>query len=192
MNTETEDPRDFREFYEENVAAVYRYIWRRLPPPVRDEVSDGVVEVFAVAWRRWPAPPAGHEQTWLLAVARRVVSDHLRAHSRRTRLVTRIAAQPESTSVYIDRTTSKTVQNALSRLSERDRELIRLIAWDDLSRDEAALVMGCSVGALNTRLHRALRRLERALRINDVKQVQTGQDRDGRTTRTSGPCNVIK
>jgi RNA polymerase sigma-70 factor (ECF subfamily) len=48
-------------------------------------------------------------------------------------------------------------------LSERDREALMLVAWDGLEHREAAIVMGCSTGALTVRVHRARRRLAREL-----------------------------
>jgi RNA polymerase sigma-70 factor (ECF subfamily) len=174
--TESDDERSFRELYEAQVAIVYRYVWRRLPLVIRDEVDDVVADVFTVAWRRRKSLAVHHERTWLLAVARRVVADHLRSHTRRTRLLARIAVQPVGITPLVNRTASTLVEQALSRLSDRDRELIRLIAWDDLPRHEAAQVMGSSVGVLNTRLHRALRRLERSMREPEYRDLpsQTG------------------
>ncbi|RPH35500.1 MAG: sigma-70 family RNA polymerase sigma factor, partial [Chloroflexi bacterium] len=52
---------------------------------------------------------------------------------------------------------------ALSRLSASDQELLRLVAWEELSHAEIAEVMGISVNAVAIRLHRARARFERAL-----------------------------
>ena len=51
----------------------------------------------------------------------------------------------------------------MARLSADDRELLRLTAWEQLTRDEIATVLGCSANAVAIRLHRARRRLERLL-----------------------------
>ena len=52
---------------------------------------------------------------------------------------------------------------ALGRIPPRCQELLRLIAWEDLSHAEAAAVLGISVNALTIRLHRARARFEAAL-----------------------------
>ncbi len=52
---------------------------------------------------------------------------------------------------------------ALAVLSERDREALRLVAWEGLDPERAARAAGCSRGAFAVRLHRARRRLEAAL-----------------------------
>ncbi len=52
---------------------------------------------------------------------------------------------------------------ALAELREGDRELLLLIAWEGLEPAQAAKVLGCSRNALDTRLHRARKRLAAAL-----------------------------
>jgi RNA polymerase sigma-70 factor (ECF subfamily) len=52
---------------------------------------------------------------------------------------------------------------ALARLSEADRELLLLIAWDGLSPAEAAAVLGVKPATARVRLLRARRRLTQAL-----------------------------
>jgi RNA polymerase sigma-70 factor (ECF subfamily) len=48
-------------------------------------------------------------------------------------------------------------------LSELDQEALRLVGWEELDLAAAALAMGCSRATMAVRLHRARRRLERAL-----------------------------
>ena len=48
---------------------------------------------------------------------------------------------------------------AFNRLSETDREVLRLVAWEGLSLDDAATVMGCSGVTCRVRYHRAKSRL---------------------------------
>ncbi|MEU5344122.1 sigma-70 region 4 domain-containing protein [Streptomyces sp. NPDC020766] len=52
---------------------------------------------------------------------------------------------------------------ALAQASDTDRELLLLAYWDDLSRSDIATVLGISVGAVDTRLHRARQRLRQRL-----------------------------
>ena len=60
---------------------------------------------------------------------------------------------------------------ALAKLSERDRDLLLLAAWDGLTADEIAVVVGCSRAAAKVRLHRARRRLQRTLAELDAVGV---------------------
>ena len=51
------------------------------------------------------------------------------------------------------------VLSAVGRLGPGDAELLQLLAWEQLSHAQAAVVLGCSVNAVAIRLHRARHRL---------------------------------
>ncbi len=55
------------------------------------------------------------------------------------------------------------LRSALTVLSERDRELLLLVAWEGLTPAEAAEVLGIGSVAARSRLHRARRRALQAL-----------------------------
>jgi RNA polymerase sigma-70 factor (ECF subfamily) len=63
---------------------------------------------------------------------------------------------------------------AFSALTEQDRELLLLIAWEGLDMAQAAQVLGCSRNALGVRLHRARKRFAAALRIADGPELGEG------------------
>jgi RNA polymerase sigma-70 factor, ECF subfamily len=147
----------FERLYEQLLPDVKAYVLRRVE---RELVPDIVADTFVVAWRRLddiPSPPL----PWLLGVARKTVSNHLRSARRRSALVQRL----ESAGRVVDADASEieAVLTALVSLGERDREALMLVAWDGLSGAEAAAVLGCSTAAFRVRLHRARSRLSRAL-----------------------------
>jgi len=72
---------------------------------------------------------------------------------------------------------------ALSRLTELEREAVLLVAWDGLSQQEAAIVLGCSRVAVAVRVHRARRRLAAALDENDETKPHTPPRQTGREHR---------
>ena len=51
------------------------------------------------------------------------------------------------------------VVEAASYLSARDREVLNLAAWEGLPHREIAEILGCSIDAVDQRLHRAKQRL---------------------------------
>jgi RNA polymerase sigma-70 factor (ECF subfamily) len=57
---------------------------------------------------------------------------------------------------------------AFESLSERDREVLRLVHWESLSTREAAAVLGCSETAMKVRLHRARSRLRRLVNTDST------------------------
>jgi len=136
-----------------------RYARRRVLPAEVDEV---VAETFVVAWRRIDDVPA-YPLPWLLGVARGVSANVTRAARRRDALHDRLVATT-STPVTpgpenVDPDLSHELRLALQRLSDDDRELLTLMAWDGLSRKDAALALGCTRSTLAVRLHRARRRM---------------------------------
>lgn len=60
--------------------------------------------------------------------------------------------------------------STLARLSERDREALTLIAWDDLTPAQAAAVLGMPANRFRVRLHRASRRLQSALETEPLSE----------------------
>jgi predicted DNA-binding protein (UPF0251 family) len=68
------------------------------------------------------------------------------------------------------------VAAALAGLAERDREALMLVAWDGLEHRVAATVMGCSTGAFTVRVHRARRKLERALAVAESSPIEVTQE----------------
>jgi len=149
----------FEEIYAEHGQAVHRYALRRCAP---SEADDVVAEVFLVAWRRLDAVPA-EPRGWLLAVARRTASNSRRGSDRRAALRARLQSEhPQLADGSAPANAAQAIEALLS-LADGDREALTLIAWDGLSQREAAQVLGVRPGTFGVRLHRAKRRLRRAL-----------------------------
>jgi RNA polymerase sigma-70 factor (ECF subfamily) len=72
-------------------------------------------------------------------------------------------AVPESATAEPELVGDADLAAAFAALSERDREVLRLIAWEELSLGQAAVVLGCSAVACRVRYHRAKSRLARRL-----------------------------
>jgi len=154
----------FAALYSAHYRAIYAYAYRRLSPG-SDDVSDTVAEVFAVAWRRLDRVPTGDQELlWLYGVAHRCVLRASRANSRRLRLVARLTAEARSRpSLGEPDSLEEAVADAIERLPARDREVLRLVMWEELSHADAAAVLGCSTNAVSQRLHSARERLRAAL-----------------------------
>jgi RNA polymerase sigma-70 factor (ECF subfamily) len=155
----------FDELYRKNYAAVVRYARRRADP---DTVGDVVAETFLIAWRRLDFVPAdaAAAQAWLYGVARRVLANIERSRRRADRVALRLGQQsraehmPDTAGSVAERAR---MAQALAALSSSDQEVLRLIGWEELDLAGAAIAMGCSRSTMTVRLHRARRRLEKAL-----------------------------
>lgn len=152
------DGERFERLYRANYSAVLAYALRRT---AAEHAHDVAAETFLVAWRRLDEVPA-EARPWLLGVARRVLANQRRSERRRRALATRLASEPPAASAQRE-TAPECVLSALASLPERDRETLLLVAWDGLDHAQAAAAAGCSRPAFAVRLHRARRRLLKAL-----------------------------
>lgn len=132
-----------------------------------NDADDAAAEVFAVAWRRRADMPKGSEALpWLYGVARNVVKDQWRGSRRRRNLITKVSGHrdpgprsPED--VVVEQEDYRLVRAALDGLSEMDREVLRLSAWEGLTYSEIAVAIDSSLAAVDKRIARAKVRLAR-------------------------------
>jgi RNA polymerase sigma-70 factor (ECF subfamily) len=157
-----EDPRTrFADLYREHYTSLQRYAARRVAP---DDVADVVATTFLTAWRRFDELP-GAALPWLYGTARRVIANDRRGKARQEALLAKAAEQAVDAGPDLAERVCDVAQvaEALTLLSEADRELLLLTEWEQLGIGEAAAVVGCSPAAARVRLHRARRRLSRHL-----------------------------
>ena len=150
----------FGRLYREQGRAILAYALRRVDD--REDAADVVAETFLVAWRRLAeVPPGAEARLWLYAVARRVIANLHRSERRRTRLGQRLAESLRTELATHIAAGGKAAEllRAMAELSEEDRELMLLVAWEGLTPSEAAKVLEISSLAARSRLHRARRRL---------------------------------
>ena len=146
----------FRAAFGATYADVQRYAGRRVAPP---DVPDVVAETYLAAWRRWADCPAPDRPLpWLYAIAGNVIRNHGRGQRRRQRLVERLTHRRVGV-LPAPELPDPELHAALARLSADDQELLRLIAWEQLSHAEIAGILGCSPNAVAIRAHRARKRL---------------------------------
>jgi RNA polymerase sigma-70 factor (ECF subfamily) len=151
--------RAFEEVYAAHEPAVRAFVLRRAGIEAADDV---VSEVFLAAWRRFAARPAD-PLPWLLNIARGVLANRRRAQGRGLALVERLAWEGMVAGGEPARDLDLGVFEALASLSETDRELLLLVAWEGLSREQLSVAMGLPRGTVAVRVHRARRRFARAL-----------------------------
>jgi len=141
---------------------VHRFALRRTDP---ETAKDVVADTLLVAWRRLDDIPPGVELPWCYAVARRCLANAERSARRQRGLVARITRldPPETVLPQEPVLPDADLHRALAQLPGRDRELLRLWAWEDLAPREIAAVTGLSANAVSIRLHRARGKLAQAL-----------------------------
>ena len=170
----------FNELFDENRLDILKYLLRRSANS--DDAADALAETFLVAWRRIDAVPEGLEgRLWLFGVARNVRLKQFTKSQRAVTLNERLASELRTISTSSkNEEIASDVRKALSRLTESDREIVELSAWENLTPAEIASVLGISANAARVRLHRANRRLSEILRPptlgnHDLCHQETGE-----------------
>jgi RNA polymerase sigma factor (sigma-70 family) len=170
-----EDAR-FAELYRRYYRSIRQFCRRRV---ANDLVDDAVAETFLTAWRRLEDVPAGDEALiWLYGVAYRVIGHQWRSTARRRRLEDRLRSvvrRPASAAdeSVIDGDEYRLVLDAAARLGDTDAEVLRLVAWEQLSVADTAAVLEIAPNAVKQRLHRARRNLAREYRRLESRQTST-------------------
>lgn len=157
--------RRFRLLYEQHQPDVLAYFLRRLD---RDDAVEATADVFLTAWRRLEdLPPDSEIRPWLFGVAHNVLSNWHRSARRRRRLLARLIRRRDAVTpvapetVVVRQAEDEAVVAAVARLPARDREVLALRLWEELSYDEIAAIVGCSRHAAEQRYAKALRRFRR-------------------------------
>jgi RNA polymerase sigma factor (sigma-70 family) len=174
------DPGCFALIFDRHADAITRYACARIGPHLAEDVT---AETFLDAFRR-----RGHydlsrpdARPWLYGIAVRQIGRHRRAGARQQQLLG--ALPPELlTDDFGDRSAERvTAQQlaprlgaVLSGLPRRDRELLLLIAWADLSYAQAAEALGISVSAVRSRLNRIRARVRKALGGTNPASIDEG------------------
>jgi RNA polymerase sigma factor (sigma-70 family) len=151
----------------EDPEARFRRVFAHLQPVADYAARRGspdpeaiAAETMAIAWRRLDRVPVDDPRPWLFVTARNLLMAERRQSSRRSQ-ADRALARPEPEAAV--ESADPAVTRALGTLSERDREALLLVAWEDLSPARAAEALGISPVAFRVRLLRARRRFARSL-----------------------------
>jgi RNA polymerase sigma-70 factor (ECF subfamily) len=169
----------FAELYRAHYPSIHAYCRRRTDP---GHVDDAVAETFLVAWRRIDDVPDGREALmWLYRVAHRVVGHQWRSSTRWSRLGRRVGGQrtpeapgPAEHAVHDDE--CRRVLEAIDQLKPADSELLLLVAWEQLSTTDLAVVLDVTPNTASQRLSRARKQL--ASRFDRLDEPRTARRHD--------------
>jgi RNA polymerase sigma factor (sigma-70 family) len=171
-----DDPERFALVFDRHADEIHRYAARRLG---QQAAADVVSEVFLAAFRnrgRYRADRAD-ARPWLYGIATNVISQQLRAEGRRSHLLASVPAPPPAefpADDISDRITAErlwpVLLGVLAGLSPADRELVLLVAWAELSYEQAAQALEIPVGTVRSRLHRVRAKVRRAIDPADVNE----------------------
>jgi len=120
-------------------------------------------------------------RTWLFGVIRRTAQEHHRRARLRERRAERLAGEadafeaPQIERDLVRAESSRRLVEALELLSERQREVLHLVFYQDLTIEEAAGVMEVSLGSARTHYERGKARLRALLEEEKRERPAAGR-----------------
>jgi RNA polymerase sigma factor (sigma-70 family) len=150
--------------YERHARAVYRYLARRAGPSAAEDLLSEVFVAALDGRTRVVAHDSGSALPWLYGIAMNVLRRHFRQGAAQWVAAEDPGMDWDAVDARLDAEAKRgQLRSILSVLSERDRELLLLVAWEGLTPAEASDVVGIGKVAARSRLHRARRRALQAL-----------------------------
>jgi RNA polymerase sigma factor (sigma-70 family) len=149
-------PDAFADVVQRHEVAVHGFLARRAGHQAADDLL-GEVWVRAFAARGGYDPRYDNARPWLYGIARNVLRAHWRARRDTDHAEAREAVDPWDD--IVDRldsaATARAMVSALRALPPAERDVLLLVAWEQLTPAEAAVVLGVPPGTVRSRLHRA-------------------------------------
>ncbi|MFG1955394.1 RNA polymerase sigma factor [Micromonospora sp. NPDC048830] len=163
------DRSQFTVLYDRHSAALYRYAHGRVGA---EFVDDVVSETFLVAFRRRHRYDVSRPDArpWLFGILTKEISHYWRREQAHYRAMARsepTGVVPDHAERVVAGAAAHAIRaplaRALAELPARDRDVLLLIAWGELSYEETARAVGIPIGTVRSRLNRARRKLGSAL-----------------------------
>jgi RNA polymerase sigma factor (sigma-70 family) len=163
------EPERFAAIFDRYYAQIHGYAARRLGQGLADDVA---AETFLVAFARRERYEVTRPDArpWLYGIVSNLISRHHRAEHRRYRALARSGAHQvsegheEEVAIRLDAQAYRgPLAAALAGISSADRDVLLLVAWAQLTSDEAGEALGIPAGTARSRLHRARKRIRAAL-----------------------------
>ena len=170
------EPERFAVLFDRHAPHIHRYLARRAGRQVADDL---VAETFLAAFAKRDRYDLSHADArpWLYGIATNLAGQHHRDQARQYKITQAAAAvaEPEvpghAGKVAADVTAQAmraVLTGALAALSAGDRDVLLLIAWEQLTYQEVSRALGIPVGTVQSRLHRARTKVRQVLAGTDA------------------------
>jgi len=161
-----------REVYRDNVEAVYAFFSYSVGRDTAEDLTAAAFERVVRSWARFD-PERAPARTWILAIARNVLTDHFRRQSHRNAvsldanpaLAASLVSSDDPAARYLS---TDTVREWLRGLEPRERELLALRFAADLPASEIARILDLTEANVHQIASRALRRLHAQLSRSEL------------------------
>lgn len=157
---------DLHDVYREHVSAVFAFFAYAVRREVAEDLTSATFERVVRSWGSYDAAKAA-ERTWILSIARNILTDHYRRQRHRAgpsvdehpMLLDTLVTNDDPLARHLSR---ESVRGWLEQLGPREREVLALRYGADMTAGEIAAALGLSEDNVHQISSRALRRLRKA------------------------------
>lgn len=175
------EPEAFAEVFDRYYPQIYGFAAERLGRSTADDVA---AETFMIAFDRRDRYDLSRPDArpWLYGIAVNLIARHRRAEARQYRALARTDVT-EISEGHADRVAGRLdaqahrgpLMAALAEISDANLDVLLLVAWAELSCEEAGVALGIPAATARVRLHRARKKLRAVL--GQTELTSTGEDR---------------
>jgi RNA polymerase sigma-70 factor (ECF subfamily) len=168
------EPERFAVLFDRHAPHIHRYLARRAGRQVADDL---VAETFLTAFAKRDRYDLGYSDArpWLYGIATNLVGQQRRDEARQYRIRQGAVAESEAPD-HADRVAAGVTAQAmralldaaLTALPAGDRDVLLLIAWEQLTYQEVSRALAIPAGTVRSRLHRARTKVRQALAGTDA------------------------
>jgi RNA polymerase sigma factor (sigma-70 family) len=175
------EPERFAAVFDRYYAQIHAFAAQRLGQSLADDVA---AETFLITFDRRERYDLSRPDArpWLYGIASNLISRHRRAEARQYRALARTGVagvsegHSDQVAIRLDAQAHRgPLMAALAGISTTNRDVLLLVAWAELSCEEAAEALGIPAATARVRLHRARKKIRTAL--GQTEPTTTGEDR---------------
>lgn len=139
--------------FEQYGKATYKFAYRLTGND--EDASDLMQDAFIRVFRAWKSfKPGTSFLSWIYRIETNIYLDELRR--RKVRVYQGVSERAVATvDEYVETQLSEPVSKALEELTPLQRKIVFLALVDGCTYREVAQIVGCSIGTVRSRLHRA-------------------------------------
>ncbi|MEU7832007.1 MULTISPECIES: RNA polymerase sigma factor [unclassified Nonomuraea] len=163
------EPERFSAIFDRYYPEIHDYAARRLDSALADDIA---AETFLIAFDKRTGYDLARPDArpWLYGITSNLIARHRRAEVRQYRALAKAGTEKpmedhaDRVAGVVDAGARKSrLAQALAEIADGDRDVLLLIAWAELTSEEAGSALGIPAGTARSRLHRARRKIQAVL-----------------------------
>lgn len=171
------EPECFAAVFDRYYHQIHGFAAQRLDQSLADDVA---AETFLIAFDRRERYDLSRSDArpWLYGIASNLISRHHRAEARQYRALARtdidtvIEGPADRLATRLDAQAHRArLMAALAQLTKGNRDVLLLVAWAELSCEEAAEALGITAATARVRLHRARNKIRAVLGQTELQTL---------------------